>query len=197
MLDEFIDFTQSLFPSISPYVKERTKAAIKQFELNGNKLNLFNYKAYDYLTQGDIFDGIPFTRLEEDGSISAYRGKGMLISNTCSADHDDEIVIAPLLDMDSLGLNKADIVNNLHYRLLYLPDERYESYVVDFSLLNTFNKGVLNGMIEQGKVAKETSLNQFGFYLFLCKLTICFMRPEDEEVQADRRENYVQLHCAN
>lgn len=61
MLDEFIDFTQSLFPSISPYVKERTKAAIKQFELNGKKLNLFNYKAYDYLTQGDIFDGIPFT----------------------------------------------------------------------------------------------------------------------------------------
>lgn len=186
MLDEFIDFTQSLFPSISPYVKERTKTAMKQFELSGKKLNLFNYRPYDYLTQGDIFEGIPFTRIEEDGNISAYRGKGMLISNTCSADHDDEIVIAPLLDIDSLGLNRADIFNNLHYRLLYLPDERYESYVVDFSLLNTFNKDVLNRMIVQGRVVKETSLNQFGFYLFLCKLTICFMRPEDEDVQADR-----------
>lgn len=149
------------------------------------------------MTQGDIFEGIPFTRIEEDGNISAYRGKGMLISNTCSADHDDEIVIAPLLDIDSLGLNRADIFNNLHYRLLYLPDERYESYVVDFSLLNTFNKDVLNRMIVQGRVVKETSLNQFGFYLFLCKLTICFMRPEDEDVQADRRENYKQLHCAD
>ncbi len=160
-------------------------------------MNLFNYKAYDYLAQGDIFDGIPFSRIEEDGNISVYRGKGMLISNTCSADHDNEIVIAPLLEIDSLGLNKADIVNNLHYRLLYLPDERYGNYVVDFSLVNTFNKDVLNRMIEQRKVVKEISLNQFGFYLFLCKLTICFMRPEDEEVQADRRKNYIQLHCAN
>lgn len=197
MLDEFIEFTQSLFPSISPYVKDKTKEAIKQFEVKGKKLNLFNYKAYDYLTQGDIFDGVPFSRIEEDGNISVYRGKGMLISNTCSADHDDEIVIAPLLEIDSLGLNKTDIVNNLHYRLLYLPDERYENYVVDFSLINTFNKDVLNRMIEQKRTVKETSLNQFGFYLFLCKLTICFMRPEDEDVQADRRKNYIQSHCVN
>ena len=197
MLDEFIEFTQSLFPSISPYVKDKTKEAIKQFELKGKKLNLFNYKAYDYLTLGDIFDGVPFSRIEEDGNISVYRGKGMLISNTCSADHDDEIVIAPLLEIDSLGLNKTDIVNNLHYRLLYLPDERYENYVVDFSLINTFNKDVLNRMIEQKRTVKETSLNQFGFYLFLCKLTICFMRPEDEDVQADRRKNYIQSHCVN
>lgn len=65
MLDEFIDFTQSLFPSISPYVKDKTKAAIKQFKLNGKKLNLFNYKAYDYLTQEDIFDGIPLPELKK------------------------------------------------------------------------------------------------------------------------------------
>ena len=68
---------------------------------------------------------------------------------------------------------------------------------MDFSLLNTFSKDVLNRMIEKGKVVKETSLNQFGFYLFLCKLTVCFMRPEDEEVQKDRRQNYIQLHCTN
>ena len=195
MLDEFIEFTQSLFPSISPYVKERTKAAIKQFELNGKTVSLFNCKAYDYLTQGDIFDGIPFVRVEEDGNISAHRGKGMLISNTCSADHDKEIVIAPLLDINSLNIQKSDIVNNLHYRLLYLPDEKYENYVVDFSLINTFSKDVLNRMIKQGKVVKEASLNQFGFYFFICKLTICFMRPEDEGVQKDRRENYGRLHC--
>lgn len=197
MLDEFIDFTQSLFPSISPYVKDQTKSAIRQFELSGKKLNLFNYKAYDFLAQGDILNRIPFTRLEDDGNILAYIGKGMIISNTCSADHDDEIVIAPLLHIDSLGLNRADIVNNLYYKLLYLPDERYENFVVDFSLMNTFNKNVLNNMINQKRVVKETSLNQFGFYLFLCKLTICFMRPEDEDVQKDRRKNYIELYSAS
>ena len=71
MLDEFIEFTQALFPSISPYVKEQTKAAVKQFRLDGKKLNLFNYKPYNYLSQGDIFEGIPFTRIDEDGNITA------------------------------------------------------------------------------------------------------------------------------
>ena len=58
MLDKFIDFTQSLFPSISPYTKEKTKEALSQFKLSGKKLNLLNYKAYDYLAQGDILEGV-------------------------------------------------------------------------------------------------------------------------------------------
>lgn len=190
MLDEFIEFTQALFPAISPYVKAQTKEAVRQFERTGKKLYFFTYKPYDFLAQGDILDGIPFTRIGSDGNISAQVAKGMIISNTCSADHDNEIVLAPLMNISQLGLEKTDIIKNLHYRLLYFPDERYEDYVVDFSLMNTFNKNVLNKMIQQKKVIKEASLNQFGFYLFLCKLTICFMRPEDEEVQADRRKNY-------
>lgn len=192
MLNEFVEFTQNLFPAISPYVKERTEDAIKQFELSGKKVNLFNGRAYDFLAQGDILDGIPFTRMEENGEISACVGKGIIVSNTCSADHDDEIVIAPLLKVELLGLNRADIINNLHYRLLYFPDERYEEYVVDFSLMNTFNKNILNEMIKQQRVHKESSLNQFGFYLFICKLTVCFMRPEDREVQEDRRNNFIE-----
>ena len=194
MLDEFIEFTQALFPSIQPYVKEQTKKAMKQFELEGKTLNLFNNKAYDFLSQGDILDGVPFTRINKNGEITAYHGKGMIMSNTCSADHDADIVIAPLLEIKDLNIDKKNITSNLHYRLLYLPDEKYEDKVVDFSLMNTFNKDLLNELIEKNTVKKESSLNQFGFYILLCKLTICFMRPEDEEVQADRRSNYFQLN---
>lgn len=193
MLNEFINLVQSLFPSIDPYVEEQTKKAIEQFELSGRRLKLFNYKVYDFLAQGDILNGIPFTRIESDGNILAQKGKGMIISNTCSADHDDEIVIAPLLNITSLKLDRKNIEKNLYYRLLYLPDtdEQYKDFVVDFSLINTFNKNLLNNLIKEKKVIKEVSLNQFGFYLFLCKLTICFMRPENQEVQEDRRNNYI------
>ena len=195
MLNEFINFTQSLFPSISPYTKEQTKEAIKQFKLSGRtELKLLNSTAYDFLAQGDILDGIPFIRIGNNGNITAQRGKGMIISNTCSADHDDEIIIAPLLKIESLNLKRSNIINNLHYRLFYLPDSKYEDFVVDFSLMNTFNKNVLNKQIEDGKIKKESSLNQFGFYLLIAKLTICFMRPEDEEVQEDRRKNYIEQH---
>lgn len=194
MLDEFINYVQKLFPSISPYVKNQTEQAIRQFKLSGRTLNLLNDKPYDYLTQGDILSNVPFVKIEENGGISAQRSYGMLLSNTCSADHDDDIVIAPLLQIKDLGLNRNDIVNNLHYRLFYLPDKRFEELVVDFSLMNTFNKNLLNAQIEDGKVKKESSLNQMGFYLLLSKLTVCFMRPEDEEVQASRRENYIMQH---
>ena len=194
MLDQFIEFTQELFPSIQPYVKEQTKRAMKQFELEGKQLNLFNNKVYDFLAQGDILDGVTFTRINKNGAITAYRGKGMIISNTCSADHDSDIVIAPLLEIKNLKIEKKNIMNNLHYRLLYLPDAKYEDRVVDFSLINTFNKDFLNELIKKKSVKKESSLNQFGFYMLLCKLTICFMRPEDEEVQADRRSSYIRLN---
>lgn len=194
MLDEFINYVQKLFPSISPYVKNQTEQAIRQFKLSGRTLNLLNDKPYDYLTQGDILSNVPFVKIEENGGILAQRSYGMLLSNTCSADHDDDIVIAPLLQIKDLGLNRNDIVNNLHYRLFYLPDKRFEELVVDFSLMNTFNKKLLNAQIEDGKVKKVSSLNQMGFYLLLSKLTVCFMRPEDEEVQASRRENYIMQH---
>lgn len=194
MLDEFINYVQKLFPSISPYVKNQTEQAIRQFKLSGRTLNLLNDKPYDYLTQGDILSNVPFVKIEENSGISAQRSYGMLLSNTCSADHDDDIVIAPLLQIKDLGLNRNDIVNNLHYRLFYLPDKRFEELVVDFSFMNTFNKNLLNAQIEDGKVKKVSSLNQMGFYLLLSKLTVCFMRPEDEEVQASRRENYIMQH---
>ena len=194
MLDEFVNYVQKLFPSISPYVKNQTEQAIRQFKLTGRTLNLLNDKPYDYLTQGDILSNVPFIKTEKNGEISAQRAFGMLLSNTCSADHDDDIVIAPLLQIKDLGLNKNDIVNNLHYRLFYLPDKRFEELVVDFSLMNTFNKNLLNSQIEDGKVKKVSSLNQMGFYLLLSKLTVCFMRPEDEEVQANRRKNYIMQH---
>lgn len=194
MLDEFIEYAQSLFPSISPYVKEQTKSAIKQFNSSGKRTNFFNKNPYEFLAQGDILSNVPFVRINSDGQIGIKRSYGMVISNTCSADHDNDILMAPMLDINLLNLKKTEIVNNLNYRLMYFPDEKYQDLVVDFSLINTINKDILNKMIEEKSVKKESSLNQFGFYLFLTKLTICFMRPEDEEVQQNRRKEYFDYY---
>ena len=177
MLDEFINYVQKLFPSISPYVKNQTEQAIRQFKLSGRTLNLLNDKPYDYLTQGDILSNVPFVKIEENGGISAQRSYGMLLSNTCSADHDDDIVIAPLLQIKDLGLNRNDIVNNLHYRLFYLPDKRFEELVVDFSLMNTFNKNLLNAQIEDGKVKKSVFIESNGILSAFIKTYSLFYAP--------------------
>ena len=67
MLDEFVNYVQELFPSISPYVKIQTEQAIRQFKLSGRTLNLLNDEPYDYLTQGDILSNVPFIKTEENG----------------------------------------------------------------------------------------------------------------------------------
>ena len=194
MIDAFIDFAQSLFPSISPYVKEQTKEALKQFERDNKRIDLFDQKPFDFLSQGDILEGIPFLSLDENGEVQAYTGKGMIISNTCSCEHDDNIIIAPMIKLDDLSVEKSSIRKNLNYRLFYLPANDYDEYVVDFSLMNTHNKQVINNMINAGKINREKSLNVFGFYLLLTKLTICFMRPEDKDVQYERRTDFEKRH---
>jgi len=70
--------------------------------------------------------------------------------------------------------------------LLYLPDPQLKDYIVDFSFLNSVQKGLFEKLIEENEVEKHSSLNNFGYYLFLNKLAIHFMRPEDEEVQNQR-----------
>lgn len=194
MLDKFIEFTHSLFPSIDPYTKEHTKDAIKQFQDTGRTINYLNFKPFGFLAQGDILDGIMFVRLNNVGEIEAYSGKGMIISNTCSADHDEAVLIAPLFKISDLGLKVDNIKSNLHFRLFYLPDDKYSNYVVDFSMMNTFNKSLLTNMINEKKINKESSLNQMGFYLLIAKLTVCFMRPEDRGVQNSRRCDFLRQH---
>lgn len=41
MINDFINFVQELFPSISPYTKDKVKDSIKQFEVSGKKMICF------------------------------------------------------------------------------------------------------------------------------------------------------------
>lgn len=191
MLEEFVNYIQKIFPSIDPYVQDKTKNAIKLFHKSEDKLCWFNSTPYEYLAQGDIVDNIPFYNVDKNGNLRVFRTKGILISNTCSASREETIIFAPLLKIESLNLkNLNDIKKNLYYRLMYIPTTKYQDFVIDFSIMSSFNREFINNKIKEGKIKKEVSLNQMGYYLFIAKLTIWFMRPEDSSVQVDRKENF-------
>ena len=88
MLKQFVEFTQSLFPSISPYIQAQTKKSFEQFKSQHKYVSFLNFKPYNFLAQGDIFDNVPFISLSKDGNIGATRQKGILLSNTCSAENE-------------------------------------------------------------------------------------------------------------
>lgn len=186
MIKAFIDFAHELFPSISPYTKENVKEAIKQFEAKGRKFNFFLYDSLEYLSQGDIIGELPFTYYTSDGKVRKFKSMGLLLSNTCDAENDDTIIFAPLIPINDFDGDPTIILKNMNYRLLHFPDKEFHDYVVDFGLMNSYSTKLIGQSIESKKLNKIASLNDIGYYLFLCKLTVHFLRPEDKEVQMTR-----------
>ena len=80
-IQPFIDFTTNLFPSISPYVAEKTKKSLEQFKLDGKVLNNFTNKPLEYIAQGDIFKDITFPYINENGDIGTYKTDAMVLTN--------------------------------------------------------------------------------------------------------------------
>ena len=53
MLNELIDFVDSILPSVDPEAKDKAKAAISQFHKNGNCFELLLPKQLPSLSQGN------------------------------------------------------------------------------------------------------------------------------------------------
>ncbi|MEW4371756.1 hypothetical protein [Paenibacillus kandeliae] len=194
MLSELIDFVTELFPSINPYTKDKVKSAIRQFEISsGGKtpsrnIDYLTNQPFDYLTQGDIISNLPFVRYN---SKTGVRGllvtEGILLSNTCDAVRDPALVFAPLIELSNFTNEQQEqIKKNEIYRLLYLPDGKISNKVIDFSMVNSLPRVMIVEGLKKAYMTKNSSLNRYGYYLFLVKLTVHFMRPEDAEAQISR-----------
>lgn len=187
MIENFINFVTELFPSINPYTKEAVKDSIRQFEKSGEQKTYTMLSPFDHLAQGDILgEELPFFKQDKKGNLSVLKAKAILLSNTCDSSRDDILIFAPLMEISKLEMNENDLKNNQIYRFLYIPDPALSDYVIDFSLLNSFSRELIETSLENGRFTKIKSLNNLGYYLFLCKLTVHLMRPEDDEVQEER-----------
>lgn len=190
MIKELIQFTTELFPSISPYTKENVNKAIEQFDYE--RLEWFRPTPIDYLSQGDIIEKIPFTFFDENGKKDTILTKGIILSNTCDASRDDYIIIAPLIKYDKVLDNSQKKIAraNKYYDKMCFTNSQLDGYFIDFTRATTFNRKLLLKLLEN-KTNVEYSLNQYGYYLLLTKLTIYFMRPEDKETNEFRVEEKV------
>ena len=136
---------------------------------------------------------------------------GMMISNTCDAENREYIIFCPCFTVDEFKELKIDnivsntriivlngcfrallkidnIVSNTYYNLFYLPIKPSieDNIVVNFSITTSISRERILENIDKNIINKCFSLNQFGYYYFIAKLTIHFMRPEDIQVQSSR-----------
>lgn len=188
MIPEFIDFCKALFPSIDPYTAEQAKMVMDQFE-NTDKPKLTTAINDFDLLQGDFFSEIPFVFIDEDGTVKTYFAKAELLSNTCDATRDDNLLFAAVRPIDDYAENE-NLINaikkNQKYSMFYIPDYPMEKYYVDFEQITSIPRNAFIKLHENGNVDRIATLTSVGYYMLISKLTVFFMRPEDVETNNSR-----------
>lgn len=190
-LDEFIDFVDSVLPSVDPDAKDKAKAAIDQFKEEGKYFEFLTPKSLPELSQGDIISEIWFSYFDNAGNQQKYKANGMVISTSCHIDQKQIINIVPILPLSYLKADKnkeGEIKKNRVYDYMYLPDNIMSDKFVDFSKVCTYEKKLIFDGIKAGKIKRIASLSQVGLYLFIIKLTVFFMRKEDGVTMKRRAE---------
>ena len=185
--EDFIDFVKKLFPNIDPFVEAQTRASLKQFaSMNQTSVPMLTSFSEDEINQGDILTNIPFYKIGEDGEFETVVTNGIVISNSCDIENDENILIAPMLDLGQMDPKLIEAIKqNTIYGKIYFPENN--KFVGDFSLIQTFPKKMILDAFSEKKIQKLYSLNLIGFYFLICKLTVHLLRPENEGVQSERK----------
>lgn len=186
MLKEFIDFVDSVLPSVSPNFREGAKEAIYQFEKEGNQLNYLTRILLKDLSQGDIITNVPFSFFGEGGKQVVFNADAMVISTSCHIDQKEKLVLSPILPLNKFDGDLSALQKNTIYDFMYIPDTVISNKFISFEIFNTYNKSLIEEGINKGRISRVASLNQIGYYFFIIKLTVYLMRKEDEGTLLER-----------
>jgi hypothetical protein len=192
MLAAFVDLVSEIFPSVDPRTAAHCLRQLSRGDFD--PASLFRARVFDFLAQGDVIDLVRFATTDDEGQQLDYIGPGLLISNTCDADHEEHVVFAACFPLDAFlegGIaDEPTIRSNCIFNLLYLPlfGPGARGLVVDLGLLQSHSRTYVSRSLFQRAANKLCSLSEWGFYLLLAKLSIHLMRPEAVEVNRGREE---------
>lgn len=188
-MDGYIDFLEKLFPAIEPYAANRAKEAVKEFSRYGTKTPFFSKPLDEDFQQGDIFTRVPFVYIDKNGKGQLAVTGGMLLTNSCDTTRNERLQFAamtPLADYSANPANIDAVTSNLNFEYLYFPDTEVSDSFVNFGLITSVSRDAFKKFVESGKSERIASLNATGYFLFVTKLTVFLMRPEDSDVYASR-----------
>lgn len=191
MLKEFIEFVESVLPSVSPDLRDSAKEAILQFEQTGEQLKYMMLSPLEQLSQGDILSKVPFSYFEDTGEQKTFVADALVLSTSCHIDQKERIVLVPVFSLEGFDGNILDLKKNTIFYYMYIPDAILSDKFIDFEYMNTYSKKLIMGAIEADKIKRIGSLNQLGYYLFIVKLTVYLMRKEDSDTLTERNIGFA------
>jgi hypothetical protein len=144
--------------------------------------------------QGDVFTHVSFVSINDEGAAVGFELSGMMVSNTCDAqtDQEDFILVAPVIDLEDYRQNSslegADLDNHIRAlvenkisKLMFLPDTKgVGPGFVDFGRICSVSPRFFH--VDRGQ-KRLLSLSQCGHYFLLMKLAYHFCRPEASDAK--------------
>ena len=188
MLVEFINFVDSVLPSVSPDFRDGAKNAILQFERDGEQLKYMMNEPLDDLSQGDIISKVPFSYFGDDGKQRLFTADAFVLSTSCHIDQKGRIVLCPVLPISGFKGNIDDLQKNTIFDFMYIPDNIMKDNYIDFEYMGTYSRDLIFRGLSEGRIERIGSLNQLGYYFFIIKLTVYLMRKEDKDTLNRRNQ---------
>lgn len=186
MLKQFIEFVESVLPSVPQESANAAKETINQIDCD--KYEFITSKMLPELSQGDMISEIPFFYLDKNGEQKRFKAKGMIMSTSCHIDQKDLILIAPAISVDDFVGDLKSLKKNQIFDYMYLSNISGVDYFVDFSRIGSYNKDMIIKGFEVSKIHRVASLSQLGYYFLIIKLTVFLMRKEDSLTMQHRSD---------
>lgn len=191
MLKEFIEFVDSVLPSVPMGTKEGVQEAIAQFEKDGEQIKYLTLNPLSELSQGDVISAVPFYYFDEKGNQQVFKSDALVLSTSCHIDQKDKLVLVPVMPLKAYEGNLVELKKNKVIDFMYIPDGNLVDMFVDFEIMNTFSKDLIMAGIKNERIHRVASLNQIGYYFFVIKLTVYLMRREDDGTLKERHIGFA------
>jgi ABC-type transporter Mla MlaB component len=202
---------EHLFPEyLTKTEKGRLLQALEQFKEDKTK-NRWNSKIYShfyapvnypYFLQGDLVREIRYPMWDySDRTFKKTFTDAIILSNTCDLDISNlrkihkQVILAPLLElqdyideMTQIEVNIEETLQNIKTQstsnIIYLPSNlsNGKDYICHLDKAFWFPTEELNSYLAEIDKTRIASLDYFGYYLFLVKLSYHFCRlPEEKQ----------------
>lgn len=180
MLAEFAQFVSEVFPSVTPATAKQLIEKAGAAGLTGEQL--FATQLGNVLCQGDIVDGLSWIVEGENGTYGRAILPGMLLSHSCDVDNDEWLTFAPCASFNRNDPKAGAIGKNEVFDLYYMPPHRSRSAAVaDFAQVQSMRAERILIGIAAGSYLRTDSLTMLGYYHFVLKLSMHYLRPQSAQ----------------
>jgi hypothetical protein len=197
-LGEFLNrcFTEA-FPVLPESLSRDPKKSLDQFSTEEiGAIQVVMNPLTDW-SQGDILGPLPFVYWNDEGEPFYETFPGMIMNSTCDLDRKDLVVVCPCIPCSDLQGQGAyeNISKNLVYDYFYIGKcIDGQEWVVDLSHPMALPRLRIHKNLEDENISRNHSLTDRGWYLFITKFAMKYLRSDDPDTMNERQPNSSTLN---